>query len=281
LHYLLAADDRFAVPNNDQCLFPHTFLTTEAAASRLVAHFLPDRRPMDDVEWTMRSPQEDEFALNIATGLSPCMGWIFPRRRDHYDRYLTLRDAPAGEVERWKAALQLFARKLTWKYGRPLVLKSPPHTGRVRLLLELFPGAKFVHISRDPYAVFSSTRHMFRVNGELNRLQPTRSDDSDEWVLRQYRVMYDAYFEDRRLIPAGDLAEVRFENLEADPVGQVRHIYESLELPDFGVVEPAVRQYVASVAGYEKNSFPDMPSALRTRIADEWRPSFEEWGYPV
>ncbi|HUR54486.1 MAG TPA: sulfotransferase, partial [Gemmataceae bacterium] len=276
-----AADDRFAFPNNYQCLFPHTFLTTEAAAARLVARFLPDRRPMDNVGWTMRSPQEDEFALNIATGLSPCMGWIFPRRREHYDRYLTFRDAPAGEVDRWKAALLLFARKLTRQYGRRLVLKSPPHTGRVRLLRELFPGAKFVHICRDPYAVFSSTRHMYRVNGELNRLQPARRDDPDGWVLRQYRAMYDAYFEDRRLIPAGDLAEVRFEDLEADPVGQGRRVYEALGLPEFGHAEPAVRRYVASVAGYRKNAFQGLPPALRTRVAGEWRSGFEAWGYPV
>ena len=168
---------------------------------------------------------------------------------------------------------------VTWKYGRPLVLKSPPHTGRVRLLLELFPGAKFVHICRDPYAVFSSTRHMFRVNGELNRLQRPRRDDPDGWVLRQYRAMYDAYFEDRRLIPAGNLAEVRFEHLEADPVGQVRRVYEGLGLPDFGHAEPAVRRYVASVAGYRKNSFPGLPPALRTGVADEWFAGFEAWGY--
>jgi hypothetical protein len=277
----MTVDDRFASPNNYEALFPHTFLSTEAAAARWVARFWPERRPMDNVQWTIRSPQEDEFALNIATGESPCMGWIFPRRREHYDRYLTFRDVPADEVARWRGAFLLFARKLTRKYGRPLVLKSPPHTCRIRLLLELFPGARFVHIHRDPYVVFSSTRHMFGVNGELNRLQRPRTDDLEEWVLRQYRVMYEAYFEERNLIPAGDLVEVGFEDVEGDPVGRMRHIYEGLGLPDFGVVEPAVRRHAATVAGYRKNSFPDMPASLRARIADEWRASFEAWGYPV
>ena len=31
-----------------------------------------------------------------------------------------------------------------------IVLKSPAHTARVRVLLELFPKARFVHIIRDP-----------------------------------------------------------------------------------------------------------------------------------
>ena len=38
----------------------------------------------------------------------------------------------------------------TLKYNRSLLLKSPPHTARIRLLLEMFPNARFVHILRDP-----------------------------------------------------------------------------------------------------------------------------------
>jgi hypothetical protein len=245
----------------------------------MVAFFLPKRRPMDNVEWDMKSPQEDEFALNIMSGESPCMGWIFPERRENYDRYLTFRDASSAEVVRWQRAFVLFLKKLTWKYGRPLVLKSPPHTGRVKLLLGMFPHAKFIHIHRNPYAVFASTRHMLLVNGELNRLQRSRGDDLDALVLRQYARMYEAYFEERALIPKGNHAEVRFEELEDDPLGQVRRVFDALRLPDFDQAEPAIRRYVDSVAGYQKNAFAELPAALRDRIARKWRPCFEAWGY--
>lgn len=281
LHNLFAVDERFAFPNNYEVFFPHTFLTTEVVAIRLVAFFLPRRRPMDNVEWNMRSPQEDEFALAIASGVSPCLGWMFPERRGHYDRYLTMRDASEDERARWKAAFVLFLKKLTWKYGRPPVLKSPPHTGRIKLLLELFPRAKFVHIHRDPYAVFASTLHMLRVNGEMNRLQHPRPEPLEDWVLGQYAKMYGAYFEERELIPAENRVEIGFEELEADPLGQLRRVYEALHLPDFNSVEPAMRRYIDSIAGYRKNAFPELPAEMRSRIAREWRRSFEEWGYPV
>jgi hypothetical protein len=281
LHNLLTADDRFAFPNNYQVSFPHTFLTTEAVSSRLIGPFLPPRRPMDNVEWDMRSPQEDEFALAALTGLSPCLGWAFPRRRDHYDRYLTFRGVPAGAVARWRDALVRFLQKLTWKYGRPLVLKSPPHTCRIRLLLEAFPRARFVHVRRDPYAVFQSSRRTFRLILEMHRVQRPRVDDLDDWILRQYRAMYDAFFEERGLIPAGQFREVAFEELEKDPVVQVRRVYEALNLPAFGEGEPALRNYVDSVAGYQKNDFPDLPAGVRGRVAASWRRCFEEWGYPA
>src|SRR4051812_15814689 len=129
LHNLLTVDRRFAFPTTYQALFPHTFLTTEALNSRLMGYLLPKVRPMDNVAWSMASPQEDEFALCVASLMSPCMGWVFPGRRTHYDRYLTFRGVPEAEVQRWREVFLRFLRKLTWKYGRPLVLKSPPHTG--------------------------------------------------------------------------------------------------------------------------------------------------------
>ncbi len=281
LHNLLTVDERFAFANNYQVLYPHSFLSTEATASRLLAFFMPKRRPMDNVEWNLRSPQEDEFALCIASGKSPCMGWVFPRRQEYYDRYLTFRGVSPAEVACWQEAFLLFLKKLTWKYGRPLVLKSPPHTCRIRMLLDLFPHAKFVHIQRNPYAVFPSSKRTFQVNFEMHRVQSTWPDQLDEWVLRQYRTMYEVFFEERKLIPQGNLVEVRFEQIEEDPVGQLRRVYAVLGLPDFGVVEPAIRRYVDSIAGYKKNAFSELSPALRHRIAHEWWSCFEEWGYPV
>jgi hypothetical protein len=246
-----------------------------------MAFFMPKRRPMDSVEWNLRSPQEDEFALCIASGKSPCMGWVFPRRQEHYDRYLTFRGVSPEEVACWREAFLMFLKKLTWKYGRPLVLKSPPHTCRIRMLLDIFPHARFVHIQRNPYAVFPSSKWTFQVNYDLHRVQRLRPDQLDEWVLRQYRTMYEVFFEERKLIPLGNLVEVRFEQLEEDPLGQLRHIYAVLGLPDFGLVEPALRRYVDSITGYKKNQFPELAPALRQRIAHEWRPCFEEWGYSL
>jgi hypothetical protein len=66
------------------------------------------------------------------------------------------------------------------------------------------------------------------------------------------------------------LHEVRFEALEADPIGQVRAVYEALTLPDFGYVEPALRRYLAAIAGYRKNTLPELPADLQSRVAREW-----------
>lgn len=174
-----------------------------------------------------------------------------------------------------------FLKKLTMKYNRPLILKSPQHTCRIRLLLELFPDARFVHIHRNPYPVFQSSQHTYRTVIELHRVQRNRTDDLDEWILRQYRIMYDAFFEERTLIPPGRYHEMCFEELEADPIGQMRNMYKALDLPDFAQVESTLQRYMDSIAGYKKNEFHALPDAQRQRVAERWRPSFDEWGYAV
>ncbi len=177
LHNLLAQDDRFAYPTTYQVFFPHTFLTTEKTNARLLDFLLPKKRLMDNVTFGFAEPQEDEFAICSLTGRALPMAWAFPRRADHYGRYLTLREASADEVAEWKSALAWLVRKLSFKHGKPLVLKSPGHTCRIRLLLELFPEAKFVHIRRNPYDVFRSSQHWMRTGTPAWALQ--RADFSD------------------------------------------------------------------------------------------------------
>jgi hypothetical protein len=176
----------------------------------------------------------------------------------------------------------LVSAKMTFKYGKSLILKSPGHTCRIKVLLELFPEAKFVHIRRNPFDVFRSTEHLMRTGvTPLWTLQRPGFRDLDDRIIRQYKEVYDAFFEERGLIPKGRFHEISFEELEADPIGQVRGIYEALALPDFQQVQPALRRYVESLSGYKKNTLPELPPDLRERIAGQWRRCFDEWGYPV
>jgi omega-hydroxy-beta-dihydromenaquinone-9 sulfotransferase len=278
LHNLLAQDDRFAYPNTYQVSFPQTFLTTEKINARLMGFFLPKKRPMDNVTFGFAEPQEDEFALWPLIG-GFTMGWAFPRRAGFYNRYLTLRHVSANELAEWKAALTWFLQKLAFKYGKPLVLKSPGHTCRIKVLLELFPEARFVHIHRNPLDVFRSSEHWLRVGTPVWTLQRPDHRDLNDRIIRQYKEVYDAFFEECGLIPKGHFHEVGFEELEADPTQQVQGIYEALALPDFKTVLPRLQRYVVSLASYKKNVLPDLPAELQARIAREWRRSFEEWGY--
>ena len=161
------------------------------------------------------------------------------------------------------------------------MLKSPPHTARIRLLLEIFPGAKFVHIHRNPYPVFQSSRRTFQLMFQWQGLQRPTAEGLDDWILGQYREMYEAFFEEKQRIPEGHFHEMSFEDLEKHSVEEVRRLYAALHLPDFGEVEPEIAEYVQSRASYRKNVFAELSPEFRDRISREWKVSFAEWGYSL
>jgi len=276
LHNLLATDRQFAYPNTFQVLNPHTFLSSERFSKLLF--IAPRTRMMDNAALNAGVPFEDEFAT-CGTLHSPFLRWVFPREASEYEKYLTFRDVPEDEVAEWAAALVLFYKKLSWKYGRPLLLKSPPHTARIKLLLEMFPEARFVHIHRDPYVVFQSTRRQSLVSMGTMGLQHPDGHDMNAHIIRAYKAMYEAFFEEYELIPAGRFCEISFEDLERDPCGQVKEIYERLGLPGFDAMQPSLRRYVASIANYQKNEYPELPSPLRDEVARAWQLTFDRWGY--
>jgi hypothetical protein len=282
LHNLLAANtEQFAFANTYQVVNPLTFLATEEANTRRFARLIPDKRPMDNMELGFHTPQEDEFAPLLMTLLSLYLGISFPRREQDYACYLTFRGVPQAQIDEWKAALLWFCKSLTLKHGRPLVLKSPPHTARIRLLLELFPDARFVHVCRNPYDVFQSQQHYFETAMWYTYLQRPDVTRIDDGILTRYTTIYDAYFDDRVLIPAGRLHELRFEDLERDPVGELHKLYEALDLPGFADFEPHLQAYVATLAGYRKNTFAPLSDTDRFRVAAAWQRGFHEFDYPA
>lgn len=281
LHDLLAVDERFAHPTLFEVMRPHTFLVEEDAVSRVLGSRITPGRPMDGVPLTVASTAEDEWALAQMSLYSPMLSWIFPRHAVHHDRYLTFRGESEAVIEAWKGAFTRFMKKLTYRYQRPIVLKSPAHTGRIRLLLGLFPNARFVHIHRNPYHVYRSTRRFYHQAVSSLRLQRPPRGGVEKGILRRYNLLYDAFFEERDLIPEGRYCEVAFETLERDKLGEMRRIYDTLSLGDHGAVAPRLRAYVESIATYKKNRYPPLGRGLRRRIATAWWRSFAEWGYAV
>ena len=280
LHELLAVDtERFAYPNTFQVMSPQTFLLTEKVCARWFAGLVPNRRPMDDMPLGFHSPQEDEFAIALATLQSYYLALSFPSSQKHYERYLTLQNLTEAELQRWKASFLWFLKKLTLKYRRQLVLKSPPHTARIQHLLALFPQARFVHIHRHPYQVFQSMRHYFATAGWLTYLQKPHLQELDRAILRRYQTIYDAYFAQQSLIPAGQFHEVRFSALERDPIAQVQAIYHTLKVPYSQKLDARLRSYINARQGYRKNAFPPLDRSTKQQINHEWRRAFDEWGY--
>ncbi len=281
LHNLLAVDKQFATPNFCQVFFPNSFITAGKPLHWFLNRALPKKRQIDDMEIGPELPQEDEFALCALTGLSPYIAYAFPRNWEHYNRYLTFTDATDDEIRRWKAAVRTYVHKLTSVYRRPLILKSPPHTARLRLLLEIFPNAKFVHVHRNPYEVFQSSCRTLSIGPPLLQMQRFDFNDLEELVLSRYEALYDMFLEQRSMVPAGNLFEMSFDTLTRDPLRAVQTLYRELSLQGFDDIKNDLRTYVDSLVGYKPNRHTELSESSAERVAERWKRFFSSWGYSV
>ncbi len=278
LHNLLSLDENFRCPTAYQASFPHHFIFSQAGGT-IFNWIAPKTRPMDNVAFSSDTPHEDEFALAAHSTVSPYMRVLFPVTGDHDYAELDPERLSKDKLERWKASLILFLKKLTLSDGGRIVLKSPPHLGRVATLLELFPMAQFVHIVRDPYMVYLSTKRLWQGSLAYSHLQVPSPELVDQLILAWYKQLFSLYFRDKDKIPPGRLHEMKFEDLEARPVETLRLMYTELNLAGFERLEPRIVQYLASIKDYRKNVY-ELGQQDREKVQTHWSDIFLRYGYP-
>ena len=205
------------------------------------------------VGWDL--PQEDEFALCNMGVPSPYLHIAFPNEPHHWDRYYELDSLTPAEQDSWKKALLLFLKRLTYRKPGRILLKSPTHTFRLPILHQMFPDARFVHIIRNPYDIYPSTVNLWQSLEAVYGYQSPRYEGLEEYVFKTFTRMHERLDATRAPIPANRFHELRYEDLVRDPVGQVRTIYERLEIADFESVEPALSAYAAANADYKRNHY--------------------------
>ena len=281
LHQLLARDEQFAAPTLFECTFPEHFLLTERWLAPLTAWLQPRTRPMDAVENSWDAPAEEEIALLVLTLFSPYLVSAFPDQPQKVEHLNSLTSGlSASELERWKAEYVRFLKKLTLKRGRRMLLKSPGNTARVPLLLDLFPDAEFIHIVRNPYDVYSSTLHLHRVLSRENGFTSAEPVNLEERVLSSYVAMYHSYHLYRMKIPVERRYEIRFEDLEQDPVGELEKMYAHFGWDGVDRIGERLAPDLQRHREFRKNKF-KLPEDVRRRVAEQWEPVFLRYGYPV
>ncbi len=280
LHNLMTLDPQYTFPNLYQVMFPANFLLTEKLVTSATSWLIPKTRPMDNVEAGFHMPQEDEVALLLLSLMSPYLMLAYPHDPARYEKYFDLKDLSPEELSRWKEYFLYFMKKVTIRHNKPIVVKSPTHTFRIPVLLEMFPNAKFIYIYRDPYAVFNSSIHLRRTLFAENGLTKIVMDEKmQEDTLALYMHCFDTYEKTRCLIPKENLHEIRFEDLEVDPLGEMHRIYQGLNLSGWENLEPSIQKKLPELTRYRKNSFKMDESQMRT-VYNRWKPAFERYEYP-
>ncbi len=279
LHEYMMRDDRFACSDTYECFAPAHFLVSGPIFRPWVKYLMPAKRPMDNMAAGLDRPQEDEFAICALGMNSPYRNVAFPNANPIDADYLTLRNVSDADRKRWLDALEYILKALTIAYDKRVVLKSPPHTARVKAIRERFPNAKFVHISRDPYTLFPSTVNLWTKLSMTHGLQvPKRGVALENKVIDDFENMYDAFCEDVKDIPEGNLCEVSYDELVASPVETLEKIYKSLGIDKFDEKKEAFEKFASTQKSYKKNKFEIAPETRET-LSKRWKKYIDRYGY--
>jgi hypothetical protein len=281
LHNLLSQDPMFGYLTMYQAMAPDCSLVGDPWLRQLLSLVMPARRPMDEMDWPLDAPQEEEIALGKVLPWSFYNQFLFPRRaRELFDKYVLFSGVAPHDIEEWKRQyLRILKVASLHAGGKRLVLKNPVNTARMGLLCEMFAPAQFIHIHRDPYDVFSSTRNLHRKVLAFSALQRVSHAELDETVLHLYEAMMRHYFKEKERIPGHQLIDVRYDELVQRPLEVMEKLYAQLGYDHFAQARPRIEAYLQSLRGYKKNSFSALTREETARIESRWDFAFAALGY--
>lgn len=236
LHNLLSLDtENFYTSTTFTVGFPSSFIWFESLGKRLFAGVIEKTRPMDNMPLHFDLPQEDELATNMLSGgKSYYMPLWFMRQEPMFRPYISFDGEEDSEVNdkghnkadisharaEWTKHFLYFMKKITLRYqlmqsssssspksksthpGARLLIKSPVHTGRVKLLRELFPRASFIYLHRNPYEVLQSSAHMADTAYWFCYLNVPTNEQIAEFILWQFQTLWRLYNKDACLVNA-------------------------------------------------------------------------------
>ena len=284
LHNVLSKADTFGYITPLATGLPQDILGIVRTLEPLLEKALPHDRYVDNVAVTPDSPQEDAIPLASMGAASYYHGMYFPKHfRHHFNRGVFFEGCDAQEIEQWQRYhVQLLNKVSIHQKSKQLVIKNPVYTAHIAKLQALWPKAKFIHIYRNPYIVFRSTRHFFlRLLPELALQDYDETEIAaqvDDLILNSYPRMITALQTGSANLPNNSFAEIRFEDFEKQPLQELARVYETLGLEDFTQAKPQFEAYLNSLQGYQKNTYTFAPEMIQT-VEQRWLPFIQQWSY--
>jgi len=254
LHNLLCQNPDFGYVNTFQAVFPNHCFMNQWWIRNIAQFLLPEKRPGGDMKFDFDLPQEEEIALGNMQPISFYNFFYYPNNLDKViSKSLFFKDISKKEFDHWKQNyLRLVKIALLNSKGKRFISKNPPNTFRIRILLEMFPEARFIYLHRDQYqAIYSFQKFVNSVHDGI-KYQDYDIVRHNIKLIHLYKLMIDQYLKDKNLIPEGNLIEVKFEEFEKDMLGKVEHIFTGLNLPDYEKAKPGIEKYYSEISGYQR-----------------------------
>ncbi len=284
LQKLITSDKRFGFLTNYDALFPNSNLLFGKKIQQVfqcIINFFKIKNPFfhNSIVQLSDPCEEDDYLMNKASAYTAYWGLVFPKRWREWlngSQQFMMQEYSNG----WKREYLNTIRYATFKnQGKQLVLKSPPNTERIHILLQMFPQAKFIYIYRNPFHLYYSIKNMWR-NAILNFYSVQKISDAelDEIVFDHFIYLTERYEKDKQFIPGGNLIEISYEALKADSFSTIQKIYSRINLPDFELAANDLMSRLEMEKEYRIFQYQYSDNIFK-RIEDRWGKYIRQWKY--
>lgn len=278
LHNMLSLNDYYGYCSTYHTTVPSVFLSNEKFIKPIVAASLPQKRPQDDVPLGADLPQEEEYGIGALYPYAYYNGWCFPKNMRFYNQFVCFDGVPEDIVEKWKETYLFLLKKISiYNNEKRLILKNPANTARIKLILDLFPEAQFVHIIRNPYEVYYSMMRFMDVIISKYCVQTPPKNILDA-MMDLYLDIYDKYLSERELIPEKNLIEVTYEDLLQKPYETVNVVYKKFNLKKDSINQQKLEQFIQEQKKIKISSY-KMDEEIKDRIYKKWKKTFDAFEY--
>ncbi len=281
LHNLLCKDPNHGYLTTYQSVFPNNMMS-KWIFKTFMKWKIPETRPADNVKLSPDYPQEEEFALANMTLASFYHFFYFPSKNDLlYEKFVRFHNSSEKEIDSFKQKYKELLCKASLNSGKDrVIIKNPVNTGKVKLLLEMYPDAKFIHIYRNPITTFLSTFKFYKALLPTTALENYSSKYIKEKIIQNYKNFMTDYLTTKHLIPPQNLYEIKFEEFDKDNLGHLKEIYDQFELESWKEAEPYFKDYISKQKHYKKNKHNIRRTDL-DKVSNEWEFALKEFGYEI
>ena len=286
LHEFLTQDDRFGYHTNFQMIFPDMMLSCEKWLSPVfdfICRVFNIQDPVHRKRLSFRFPGEEDGTMTTSLNTrGAAWGYFFPKKMiEYFNEFVLFKDIPSSEIEKWKRDYIFLLKKISLaNNNKQLVLKSPPNTARIKLLLSVFPNAKFIFIHRNPIQVYSSNKRFLKVSQAIYAIGSSRSVDFNSIILETYSKTIDRFLKEKSLIPHGQLIEIAYDDFVKKPLKLMKDAYEKLNLNEFDYCKKKMASYASLQKEYMTLDH-QLPSGEWSIAFKKLEPFIRHWNYSL
>ncbi len=232
---LLCLNNNIAYLPLYESIFPLGSIIHSVIFKKILNNFLKIlnlKHPLHKTTINMNFPSEEDIALCCSSyPHTPMWAHIYSKRAKYFFNKPLISEKRSKESFLFKKMYTYLTKKLSFTNPKKiLLLKSPCNTTKINEILEIFPNAKFIYISRNIKDTYFSNMKLLKTN-KFQWVQHMNKEERTRLFTTSYSKIISKYNDTKNKIPINNLIEIKFEDLYQTPNEHIQHIYSKFRIP--------------------------------------------------